>query len=317
MKSVILALLVSVTTLAIADPLVIAHRGASGYLPEHTLDAYRLAIEQGADFIEPDLVVTRDGVLVCRHDTYLGTTTNVATKPGFANRKRSVGNRDDWFVSDFTLAELATLRARQPFATRDQSHNDKLAIPTFQQVIDLVLAHEAATGKRIGLYPELKAPPFFREAGHDTGALLLAQLEVNNLATARDRVYIQSFDAETLRQLRPETGLPLVMLVRPKSREALSEPNVPLADVATFADVLGAHKFMVIGPGGQPTDLVARARQFNLEVHTWTYRNDRPGPSFADLESELRAALAAGIDGFFTDHPDVGRRVTDRYRSVQ
>ena len=121
----------------IAQPIVIAHRGASGYLPEHTLEGYTLAIDLGADFIEPDLVLSKDGVLVARHDIYLSTTTDIQSHAEFASRKRKIGNREDWFTEDFTLAELKTLRARQAFTGRSRQYDGKFRIPTFQEVIDL------------------------------------------------------------------------------------------------------------------------------------------------------------------------------------
>ncbi len=124
------------------EPIVIAHRGASGYLPEHTLEAYKLGIEQGADYIEPDLVMTKDGVLVARHDIYLSSTTNVASKPEFADRKRTIGDKTDWFVMDFTLDEIKTLRARQAFPGRDKSFDDLLEIPTLDEIVALVLENK-------------------------------------------------------------------------------------------------------------------------------------------------------------------------------
>jgi glycerophosphoryl diester phosphodiesterase len=149
------------------QPIVIAHRGASGYLPEHTLEAYKLGIEQGADYIEPDLVLTKDGHFVARHDIYLSTTTDIEGRPEFANRKRTINDKEDWYVFDFTLAELKTLFAKQPWEGRDQSHNGKYRIPTFEEIFALVTAHNSNNEKKVGLYPEMKQPSVFKANGLD------------------------------------------------------------------------------------------------------------------------------------------------------
>src|SRR5215213_9253173 len=149
--------------------IVVAHRGASGYLPEHTLEGYTLAIEMGADFVEPDLVVTKDGVLVARHEPMLSGTTDVANRPEFASRKttRKVDGVDttDWFAGDFTLAEIKQLRAKQAMADRDQSKNGQFAIPTLQEVIDLAKAESARLNRTVGIYPETKHPLFHAAIG--------------------------------------------------------------------------------------------------------------------------------------------------------
>ena len=153
-------------TLDAKPPLVLAHRGASGYFPEHTLEAYALAIAMGADVIEPDLVMTKDGVLVSRHDVTLGATSNVADRPEFASRKRAGENGDgepiaaDWFVSDFTLAEIKTLRARSPNHEAAKRNNDQFLIPTFQEILDLIKLKAKETGRTVGVYPETKNPSY-------------------------------------------------------------------------------------------------------------------------------------------------------------
>lgn len=206
-----------VPTLNGERPLVIGHRGAPGILPEHTIEGYRLAIAQGADFIEPDLVSTKDGVLVARHEPMLGGTTDVASRPEFADRKttRKVDGVDttDWFAGDFTLAEIKTLRAKQAFADRDQSHNGQYAIPTLQEVIDLAKAESARTGRVIGIYPETKHPIFHAAIGLPLEDRLLEVLKAAGWTAKSSPVIIQSFETANLKYLRGKTELRLVQLV--------------------------------------------------------------------------------------------------------
>jgi len=205
------------TTLDGKPALIIGHRGASGYLPEHTLEAYKLAIEHGVDFIEPDLVTTRDGHLVVRHEPMLSGTTDVANRPEFAARKttRKVDGVDtsDWFACDFTLAEIKTLRAKQAFADREQSHNGKFEIPTLQQVIDLAKSESARTGRTIGIYPEIKHSTFHAAVGLAMEDRLLDQLKAAGWSEKTSPVIIQSFETANLKYLRGKTQLRLVQLV--------------------------------------------------------------------------------------------------------
>ncbi|KRE13918.1 glycerophosphodiester phosphodiesterase [Bosea sp. Root381] len=198
-------------------PLIVGHRGASGYLPEHTLEAYKLAIEQGADFIEPDLVATKDGVLVARHEPIMSGTTDVANRPEFASRKttRKLDGVDtnDWFAGDFTLAEIKTLRAKQAFADRDQSHNGKYQIPTFQEIIDLAKSEGARLGRTIGVYPETKHPIFHAAIGLPLEDRLLDALKAAGWTEKSSPVIIQSFEAANLRYLRGKTQVRLFQLV--------------------------------------------------------------------------------------------------------
>ena len=198
-------------------PLVIGHRGASGYLPEHTLEAYTRAIEMGADFIEPDLVSTKDGVLIARHEPNMIATTDVADRPEFADRRKTikVDGADDtgFFASDFTLAEIKTLRAKQAFADRDQSHNGKYQIPTFDEVIALAQAKAQETGRPIGVYPETKHPTWHAEQGLPLEDKLLASLGKVGWNQAGAPVFIQSFEQANLRALRAKTRVRLVQLV--------------------------------------------------------------------------------------------------------
>jgi glycerophosphoryl diester phosphodiesterase len=199
------------------QPLVIGHRGASGYLPEHTLESYTRAIELGADFIEPDLVSTKDGVLIARHEPNMIATTDVADHPEFADRRKTikVDGADDtgFFASDFTLAEIKTLRAKQAFADRDQSHNGKYQIPTFEEVLTLAQAKAQETGRTIGVYPETKHPTWHATQGLPLEEKLLAALDKVGWNQAGAPVFIQSFEQANLKALRTRTRVRLVQLV--------------------------------------------------------------------------------------------------------
>lgn len=302
------------TAVLAADPIVIAHRGASGYLPEHTIAAYERAIDLGADFIEPDLVITRDGELVARHDIYLGTTTNVAEVPRFSDRRKVVDGREDWFVEDFTLQELRELRARQAFPGRTREFDDRFPIPTFQEVIDLVQRKREETGRRIGIYPETKAPSHYQSLGHDFAGILLSQLARNGLNSDRAPVFVQSFEPGILKTLRELSTVRLVMLVSPQSREALTTPNIPLEEIATFADGVGPLKVLLMNLDGTDSGFVAQAHSLGLTVHAWTFRDDAYSEAvFDSAEAEIEAFLELGIDGFFTDFADTGVNVRNAY----
>lgn len=311
------------------NPLVIAHRGESGARPEHTLAAYELAIDHGADYIEPDLVVTKDGVLVARHENEISGTTDAADRPEFADRKRTKTidgqTITGWFVEDFTLAELQTLRARErlPQIRPTNAWFDGLyPIPTFAEIIALVKTREAEEGRRIGLYPELKHPSFLSRAeGVDTVQLLILALDKAGL-TPDDPVFIQSFEVAPLQRLRKMGAWKLVQLMSPQGGPA-DEPALQyakmaspagLADVAKYADAIGAAIPMVLAADGTPTSLVADAHAAGLQVHAWTLRKEnaflpprlRKSDNPADEGCYLAAMgelVASGVDGFFTDDP--------------
>ena len=196
-------------------PLVIGHRGASGHLPEHTLASYKLAIALGADFVEPDLVATKDGVLIARHEPNIGATTDVATK--FPDRKttKMVDGvaTEDWFASDFTLAEIKTLRAKQSMADRDHSYDGRYGIPTFNDVLKLVKKETRKRGRPIGVYPETKHPTFHQTLGLPLERRLVKALDRAGLDSKKDPVYIQSFEQSNLKQLNTMTKVKLVQLV--------------------------------------------------------------------------------------------------------
>ena len=234
-------------------PLVIGHRGASGYLPEHTLESYKLAIEQGADVIEPDLVMTKDGYLIARHEPMLSGTTDVSTRPEFAARKRKLlvdgQETDDWFASDFTIAEVKTLRAIQAMKDRDQSHNGRYLIPTLQEIIDLAKAESQRRGRTIAIYPETKHPTFHSALGLPLEPSLVGVLNAAGWTTKDAPVFIQSFETASLKFLRRLTNVRLVQLVDADDVAAdgkieLKAPYdrpydfVVTGDKRTFADLL-------------------------------------------------------------------------------
>lgn len=197
--------------------LVIGHRGAAGYLPDHTLEGYRRGIEMGADFIEPDLVATRDGVLIARHEPNITGTTDVSTRPEFASRKtRKVVDgvtEEGWFASDFTLAEIKTLRAVQPLAERDQSFNGRFQIPTFTEVLDLARSEGQRRGRTVGVYAETKHPTYHARLGLPLEDRLLATLAQYGYTAKDSPVILQSFEVSNLKYLRGKTQLRLVQLV--------------------------------------------------------------------------------------------------------
>jgi glycerophosphoryl diester phosphodiesterase len=345
-------------------PLVVAHRGASGVLPEHTIEAYRLGIEMGADFIEPDLVSTRDGVLIARHEPMLGATTDVADRPEFAARKttRKVDGIDttDWFAGDFTLSEIKTLRAKQAMAERDQSKNGQFAIPTFQEVIELAKAESVRTGRAIGVYPETKHPTFHAALGLPLEDRLLEALKAAGWTAKTSPVLIQSFETGNLKYLRTRTDVRLVQLV--DADDVDKDGNVVLAapfdkpydfavlgdkrtfkdlvtpeglrEIRTYADGVGPWKPYLLpakqvdrngdgkpddlnGDGKtderdrvlmEPTSVVRDAHAAGLFVHTWTFRSEprRLASDFKDdPAAEVKAFYRLGIDGLFSDFPDV------------
>tara|TARA_R110000868_G_scaffold374055_1_gene638432 strand:+ start:12067 stop:13074 length:1008 start_codon:yes stop_codon:yes gene_type:complete len=294
-------------TLTGEPTLVIAHRGANGELPEHTIEAYTLAIEQGADIIEPDLVLTSDGVFVVRHDRYLADSTDVADHPEFADRRRVEGGRDDWWINDFTFAEIRTLRARQVRAGRPTQFDGLYLIPTFEEVLDLAAAHGVATE------PEVKSPAAFIEAGLDPMPELVRILRLRGLDTADAPIAIQCFEPDFLARLNGEIDTPLLMLVfQMQELEPDLDPLIPtvaLEDMVAFADGVGPYKALLVDANGEDTGFIARAHALGLPVHPWTFRDDDPVGDGADIDTELRRIYDLGADAVFTDFPATAVRV--------
>ncbi|UTW53829.1 glycerophosphodiester phosphodiesterase family protein [Kordiimonas sp. SCSIO 12610] len=294
-------------------PIVIAHRGASGYLPEHTLAAYRLGMEQGADYIEPDLVLTKDGHLVARHDIYLSTTTDIKDHPEFADRKRSFNGKEDWYVFDFTLKELKTLYAKQPFASRDQSHNQAHRIPTFDEILSLVNDYNQAHDTVIGLYPEMKQPEVFINEGQDPTDKLLTIFEAMDVADIP--FYFQCFDPNFIVQLRPKTKAQLIMLMYEVKDEVNGgmKQNIPFALVQNSIDGIGISKGLLVDDEGRPTPIVKTAHNLGLKVHVWTIRDDMIPKGFVNSAQEMKAIFNMGVDGVFADFPDTARAVVNTF----
>jgi glycerophosphoryl diester phosphodiesterase len=322
-----------------AAPLVIGHRGASGYRPEHTLAAYRLAIALGADYVEPDLVSTKDGVLVARHENEISGTTDIQAHPEFAGRKATKtidgAQVTGWFTEDFTLRELRTLRAKErlpQIRPRNTLYDGRYQVPTFQEVIDVVKAESRRTGKRIGLYPETKHPTYFDRIGLSLEEPLARTLRRNDLAGRSAPVFVQSFETGNLRdldrlvdnklvQLIDAAGAPYDLLAAgdPRTYSDLVKP-AGLRWIARYADGVGVAKARIVpldatGRILPPTTLVQDAHAAGLLVHAWTFRNEntflaadfRRGTdpaAYGDAFAEYRLFLAQRIDGLFSDNPD-------------
>lgn len=309
-------------------PSVIGHRGAPGYRPEHTLASYRLAIALGADAVEPDVVMTADGVAVLRHETELSDTTDVVRHPEFADRRadKRVGGRAvrGWFCEDFTLAELKTLRAverlpeRRPRNTR---WDGRFEIATFDELL-LLLAEESRRWDRpIGMNVELKSSSYLASIGLSLEDAVLDSLRDHGLGRRDSGVLLQSFETTALRRLRDLTDLPMVQLVEaagaPEDLAAAGDPTTyddlcshdGLRAVARYADALGVDRSRLLA---RP-DLVEDAHLAGLQVLAWTVRDDDPTLH----DAEVRQLLDAGVDGLFSDHPDTTLLVRDEWAAEQ
>jgi glycerophosphoryl diester phosphodiesterase len=318
-------------TLSGAPPLVIGHRGAAGHRPEHTLASYELAIDYGVDFIEPDLVSTRDGVLIARHENDISETSNVAEKfPERRTTKTVDGKKiEGYFTEDFTLAEIKTLRARERLPFRNQGWNNVYEIPTFQEVIDLARRRSEANGRVIGIYPETKHPSYFRSIGLALEPRLLEALEANGYRDADAPVFIQSFEVQNLMDLSKLTKVRLIQLMEDDKlqpydfalsgdRRTYGELMTPkaLAGIAAYAFGIGPYKRSIVPQGSDgallaPTTLVADAHKAGLAVHPYTFRDE---PVFLasdyrlDPVQEYMQFYRLGVDGVFSDFGDTAVR---------
>lgn len=312
-------------------PIIIAHRGLSGELPEHTIAAYKAAIEAGADFIEPDLVLTKDGVLVARHENEISDTTNVESIDKFAARKATkvIDEREvtGWFTEDFTLEELKTLRAKERLGQlRDKTNDGRFEIPTFEEILALLEKVNEDRDVPIGVYPETKHPSYFSSIDLSHEKPLLELLERFGYKGKKAPVFIQSFEVANLKALREKTDLPIIQLMASQGGPP-GQGDVTYADMATpdgleaisaYADGIGPDKNMIIprnmvGKLKSPTSLVSDAHDAGLKVHPWTFRRENyflpleyksgvDPRKTGDLASEIEAFLATGIDGIFTDN---------------
>ncbi len=296
--------------------IVIAHRGASGYRPEHTLMSYKVGLAQGADYIEPDLVMTKDGHLVARHDVYLSHTTDVADHPEFAGRKRTLEGHEDWYVFDFTLAELKTLKALQPRQSRGQTFDGLETVPTFDEIIALMRAAKAE-GEDAGLYVELKRPELFIQMGLDpTDALLKGFSEV---LEAGIPLYFQCFNGDYLVSLKGKTQAALIWLIEGR-KDAGSKHyklDVPLQLYGGEIDGIGINKALLIDARGRPTSIIEDAHNMGLKVHVWTIRNDEVPDMINSVDEELKLMFALGVDGVFADFPDTAIQARNSFRLLR
>lgn len=310
-------------------PIIIAHRGASGYLPEHTLAAKATAHAMDADFIEQDVVLTRDGVPVVLHDIYLDATTDVARR--FPGRARADGR---YYALDFELAEICQLRAlerREPGAImeaavypgRFPAESALFSVPTLAQELSLIQGMDKSRGRTTGIYLEFKAPNWHREQGYDLVSAVLEVLETGGYADRPEQVFLQCFDDATLRRLRHElkTPLPLIQLIADNSWGEDSAVDYDflrtargLDEVATYADGIGPwlmHIYQGKDPSGRPrlSDLVALAKARELLVHPYTFRRDELPEGVASFDELLDIFIGqAAVDGLFTDFPDCVRQ---------
>jgi glycerophosphoryl diester phosphodiesterase len=343
-------------TTPIATVQVIGHRGASALRPEHTLASYQKAIDDGADIIEPDLVSTKDGVLVARHENEISGTTNVADVAAFAGRRttKTIDGQSvtGWFTEDFTLAELKTLRAREriPNIRPDNTaYNDQFDIPTLDEIIALVRDQSAKLGRNIGIYPETKHPTYFQSIGLPLEDRLIDALRRDAFTASRTTVYIQSFEVANLKAIRDKIGSSqpnwkLVQLMGSAGRQPYDfvvardtrtygdmMTDRGMRDIASYANGVGPDKnsIMSLDANGRltaPTDLIRNAHNAGLIVHPYTFRPEntflppslRSGAdntrNVSGSIEEIQAFLRAGVDGFFTDDPAVGRQAVSTFK---
>ncbi|AIY40984.1 Glycerophosphoryl diester phosphodiesterase [Collimonas arenae] len=337
--------------------LVIGHRGASALRPEHTLASYTKAIEDGADVIEPDLVATKDGFLIARHENEISGTTNVAAIAKFADRKTKKmidGNAlEGWFTEDFTLAEIKELRAKEripQIRPNNTQYDGQFEVPTLTEIIALAKSMSAKTGRTIHLYPETKHPSYFQSIGLPLEDRLLTVLEQDDYSAKRATIFIQSFETANLKSIRTKIGKshPNYQLIQLMDDAKVQPPDFVLAgskrtygdlmtaagmwEVAAYADGVGPYKLSIIpqdskGNLGKPTALVSNAHEAGLRVHPYTFRpennflpadlksNGLPATRNPDgLVTEIQTYLKAGIDGFFTDDPAIGRLAVDSFK---
>ena len=312
-------------------PLVIGHRGAAGHRPEHTGASYELAIAYGADFIEPDLVTTKDGVLIARHENDISATTDVAEKFPRRRTTKSIDGRtiEGFFTEDFTLAEIKSLRAKERLPFRNQGWNGVYEIPTFQEVIDIARRASRETGRVVGIYPETKHPSYFRSIGLPLEPPLMAALAANGYDEANAPVFIQSFEVQNLKELRRLTPVALVQLLDEPERKPFDfvvtgDPRTygdlmtpaGLAQIASYARAIGPNKRSIVpaaadGKLQPPTSLVADAHAAGLALHPYTFR-DEPvflAPDYRyDPVLEYLQFYRLGVDAVFSDFADTAVR---------
>jgi glycerophosphoryl diester phosphodiesterase len=326
-RLILLTLVLLTASPALAHPLIIAHRGASGERPEHTRAAYDLAIQQGADVIEPDLVISRDGILIVRHENEIGGTTDVADRPEFADRlaTKTIDGETltGWFTEDFTLAELKTLRARErlpELRPANTAFDGQNPILTFEEVLDI------AASAGVGIAPELKHPTYFAALGLPMEDAFVAVLERRGLTGTDAPVIVQCFEVGPLQRLRARITTPLLQLVasgggpadRPDLTYAAMITPQGLADIAAYAGWIGTDTALIELTPGTSTTLITDAHTAGLKVAAWTFRAENAFLPEADrlgtdpaahgkLRERLARFAAYGLDAAFMDQPVLGR----------
>lgn len=325
-------------------PIIIAHRGAQSIYPEHTMQGYKMAVQLGADYIEPDLVMTKDGVLIARHEPFISTTTNVSTLPQYANRKTTKlldgVAVTDWFVSDFTLRELKTLRARQSWANRTHEYDDLFEIPTFEEILAFAKAHKTTAGNPVGVYPELKHPTYHKALGLPMEDHFLKMINAAGYNSKESSIYVQCFEVATLQYLRSKSDIKLIQLLgaagitndgnllftkedgsydpegqpydfiknKDKRSYQFFTTKEGMEFMATYADAVGPWKPFIISVNSNGvltpvTNFVALAHRHNLEVHPYTFRNeDTKWVRDTNHIDEYLRFFEAGVDGVFSDY---------------
>lgn len=301
------------TTLDAKPPRIIAHRGASGLRPEHTLEGYRLAIESGCDVIEPDIVVSRDGVLLARHERELSRSTDVLSRAAWSTAAAGDLPPKHWYAEEHDYLSLSDLRAIQPFPRRSKDFDGQFAIPTFDQVIALA-ALSWQRGLPLAIYPELKDPALLLKRGIDIAALLIDALQRHDLTAAQrlpgqsDRCWVQCFELEPLQRVHAACGVPVFALFEALSVSALQALSVS----APWLSGVALSKSSLVGTAAVP-GLVATAHQLGWQVHVWTLRDDAVLGGFADVDAEYAALFALGVDALFCDFPDSALRARQRW----
>jgi glycerophosphoryl diester phosphodiesterase len=308
---------------AFEAPLIFGHRGACGYRPEHTIESYELAIAMGADFIEPDLVMTKDGVLMARHENEISGTTDAAEKFPDKKATKKVDGKEitGWFIEDFTLNEMKTLKAKERLAFRDHSYDGKFEIPTFKEILDLLKKQKRV----VGVYPETKHPTYFRSIGLPLEEALIKELKAHGLNKPKSPVFIQSFELSNLKQIKKMTKLPLVYLI--DDPELVPFDNVMNNDKRTYKDMLspeslkeisktayaiGPYKRYILPDNGKnealpATDLIKLAHAVGLKVYPYTFRSEAQyllKDYQGDPQKEYLQFFELGVDGLFSDFAD-------------
>jgi len=285
-------------TAAGGDKIVISHRGASGYLPEHTLEAYAMAYGMGADYVEPDLVLTKDRRFICLHDIHLESTTDVEER--FPERARADGR---WYAADFTLSEIKQLNAQERTAARFPLGQSRFEVPTFEEMIELVQGLNKTTGRDVGVYPELKEPSWHAKEGLPMEEAFLETVTRYGYAGPQARIFVQCFEAPALKHLRYELrcALPMIQLISGDKDQEGMLTEKGLDDIAAYANGIGPDKKCVEADAA----LVQRAHARGLAVHPYTLRRDMRAPKYKSFEEELRQFYVVyDVDGVFTDFPD-------------